>query len=92
MHAAVLVGWPSLTTGSCSCGLACRLAPCRRRPQVMTEVVMDTLRALSSPSLDIRKKTLDISLDLITARNIDEVGSRELLRGRARRFVLGLAL
>ncbi|KAG2433993.1 hypothetical protein HYH02_012454 [Chlamydomonas schloesseri] len=41
--------------------------------EVMTEVVMDTLRALSSPSLDIRKKTLDISLDLITARNIDEV-------------------
>jgi coatomer subunit beta len=31
------------------------------------------LRALSSPNLDIRRKTLDIALDLITARNIDEV-------------------
>ena len=34
---------------------------------------MDVLRALSSPNMDIRKKTLDIALDLITARNIDEV-------------------
>lgn len=32
------------------------------------------LRALSSPNLDIRRKTLDIALDLITSRNIDEVG------------------
>jgi coatomer subunit beta len=39
----------------------------------MCDVVMDTLRALASPSLDIRRKTLDISLDLITQRNIDEV-------------------
>ena len=35
---------------------------------------MDVLRALSAPNLDIRKKTLDIALDLIDARNIDEVG------------------
>ena len=37
---------------------------------------MDVLRALSSPNMDIRKKTLDIALDLITARNIDEVRRR----------------
>ncbi|GLC47206.1 hypothetical protein PLESTB_001456300 [Pleodorina starrii] len=43
--------------------------------EVMTDMVMDTLRALASPSLDIRKKTLDISLELITSRNIDEVVS-----------------
>ncbi|GLI63658.1 hypothetical protein VaNZ11_006695 [Volvox africanus] len=43
--------------------------------EVMTDMVMDTLRALVSPSLDIRKKTLDISLELITSRNIDEVVS-----------------
>lgn len=41
--------------------------------EVMVEVIMDLLRALSSPNLDIRKKTLDIALDLITLRNIDEV-------------------
>lgn len=34
---------------------------------------MDVLRALSTPNLDIRKKTIDIVLDLITPRNVDEV-------------------
>lgn len=41
--------------------------------EVMMEVIMDVLRALSSPNLDIRKKTLDIAMDLVTLRNIDEV-------------------
>lgn len=41
--------------------------------EVMTEMLMDVLRALTAPNMDIRKKTLDISLDLITQRNIDEV-------------------
>ena len=44
-----------------------------RHREVMQEMLMDTLRALSSPNMDIRKKTLDIALDLITATNIDEV-------------------
>ncbi len=45
---------------------------------------MDILRALSSPNMDIRKKTLDISMDLITSRNIDEVRApRWGLGGRA---------
>ncbi|GBG62046.1 hypothetical protein CBR_g28522 [Chara braunii] len=41
--------------------------------EVMVEMVMDVLRALSSPNMDIRRKTLDIALDLITPRNIGEV-------------------
>jgi len=41
--------------------------------EVMQDLVMDVLRALSSPNGDIRRKTLDIALDLITPRNIDEV-------------------
>eukprot|EP00897_Mesotaenium_endlicherianum_P005514 jgi/Mesen1/4991/ME000248S04270 len=40
---------------------------------VMVEMIMDVLRALASPNMDIRRKTLDIALDLITPRNIDEV-------------------
>ncbi|CAH9098949.1 unnamed protein product [Cuscuta epithymum] len=40
---------------------------------IMVDMIMDTLRALSSPNLDIRKKTLDIVLELITPRNINEV-------------------
>ena len=34
---------------------------------------MDVLQALSTSNLDIRKKTIDIALDLITSRNLDEV-------------------
>ena len=45
-----------------------------RHREVMKELLMDVLRARSAPNLDIRKKTLDIALDLIDARNIDEVG------------------
>lgn len=44
-----------------------------RHRDVMQEMLMDILRALGSPNLDIKKKTLDIALDLITARNISEV-------------------
>lgn len=44
-----------------------------KHKEVMQDMLMDTLRALSSPNMDIRKKTLDISMDLITSRNIDEV-------------------
>ncbi|XP_027344651.1 coatomer subunit beta-1-like [Abrus precatorius] len=41
--------------------------------EIMVEMVMDVLRALSTPNPDIRRKTLDIALELITPRNIDEV-------------------
>ncbi|KAL5974102.1 hypothetical protein ACLOJK_030765 [Asimina triloba] len=40
---------------------------------IMVDMIMDVLRALLSPNLDIRRKTLDIALELITPRNIDEV-------------------
>eukprot|EP00004_Rigifila_ramosa_P008548 TRINITY_DN1979_c0_g1_i2.p1 TRINITY_DN1979_c0_g1~~TRINITY_DN1979_c0_g1_i2.p1 ORF type:complete len:932 (-),score=265.31 TRINITY_DN1979_c0_g1_i2:57-2510(-) len=41
--------------------------------KLLQDMVMDILRALASPSLDIRRKTLAIALDLVTPRNIDEV-------------------
>lgn len=44
-----------------------------RHREVMQDMIMDILRALASPNMDIRKKTLDIAMDLITSRNIDEV-------------------
>lgn len=40
---------------------------------VMVDMIMDVLRALSSPNVDIRRKTLDIVLELITHRNVNEV-------------------
>jgi len=36
---------------------------------------MDLLRVLSSPDLEVRKKTLSLILDLINSRNVEEVGS-----------------
>ena len=40
---------------------------------MMQSMLMDVLRALATPNMDIRKKTLDIALDLINQHNIDEV-------------------
>jgi coatomer subunit beta len=71
--------------------------------EVMQDMLMDILRALSSPNLDIRKKTLDIALDLITSRNIEEVvavlkkevvktQSRELEKGAEYRQLLVQAI
>lgn len=54
-----------------------------RHRDVMQEVLMDILRALVSPNLDIKRKTLDIAMDLITPRNISEVVTllkKELLK------------
>jgi len=35
---------------------------------------MDILRVLSAPDFEVRKKTLNLALDLVTSRNIEEVG------------------
>mmetsp|Transcript_28854 Transcript_28854/g.80675 ORF Transcript_28854/g.80675 Transcript_28854/m.80675 type:complete len:965 (-) Transcript_28854:156-3050(-) len=40
---------------------------------VMQELAMDLLRALATPSLDIRKKTLAVCVELISTRNVEEV-------------------
>ncbi|CAA2999016.1 coatomer subunit beta-1-like [Olea europaea subsp. europaea] len=40
---------------------------------IMVDMIMDVLRALSSPNLDIQRKTFDIVLELITPRNVNEV-------------------
>ncbi|XP_047123999.1 coatomer subunit beta [Hydra vulgaris] len=41
--------------------------------RVLQELVMDILRVLASPDLEVRKKTLDLVLELVTLRNINEV-------------------
>ncbi|KAL6870870.1 hypothetical protein ACP4OV_014718 [Aristida adscensionis] len=41
--------------------------------EVMVDVVMDILRALASPNVDVRRKVLDLVLDLLTPRNVEEV-------------------
>jgi len=41
--------------------------------KVMQEVLMDVMRALSSPSVEICRKVLDVTMDLVTQRNVEEV-------------------
>ena len=36
---------------------------------------MDIMRVLSAPDLEVRKKTLNIALDLVTSRTVEEVCS-----------------
>jgi len=40
---------------------------------VLQELIMDVLRALSSPNMDIRRKCLALAMDLVTNRNVEEV-------------------
>ncbi|KAI3970007.1 hypothetical protein MKW92_022714 [Papaver armeniacum] len=39
----------------------------------MVDMIIDVLRALASPNLDIRRKIIDAALELVTPRNIDEI-------------------
>lgn len=41
--------------------------------KVLQELVMDILRVLASPDLEVRKKTLSLVLELVNSRNVDEV-------------------
>jgi len=51
--------------------------------KVVQEIIMDVLRALSSPNILICKKTLAVAIDLVGPRNIEEVMlllKREVIR------------
>ncbi len=40
---------------------------------LIQDLVMDILRVLSTPDLEVRKKTLQLALDLVSSRNVEEV-------------------
>jgi len=46
---------------------------------------MDILRVLSSPALEVRKKTLTLVLDLVNSRNVEEVRSGEKWEGEGKK-------
>eukprot|EP01137_Pigoraptor_chileana_P025983 Opistho-2@96307 len=53
-----------------------RLADLKRvaaHEKVLQDVVMDVMRVLAAPDLDVRKKTLALVLELVTPRNVEEV-------------------
>ena len=45
----------------------------KKHRDIMSEMLMDVLRALSSPNLDVKEKVLSIALDLVNSRSVDEV-------------------
>ncbi|VEU20111.1 DEKNAAC100922 [Brettanomyces naardenensis] len=40
---------------------------------VIDDMALDILRALSAPSLDVRKKAIDITMGLVSSKNVDDV-------------------
>uniref|UniRef100_A0ABI7YPA5 Coatomer subunit beta n=1 Tax=Felis catus TaxID=9685 RepID=A0ABI7YPA5_FELCA len=42
-------------------------------PTAIKDLVMDILRVLSTPDLEVRKKTLQLALDLVSSRNVEEL-------------------
>lgn len=44
-----------------------------RHEHVIDPLVMDLLRVLSSPDMDVKKKALAIALEMVSSRNIEEV-------------------
>ena len=45
----------------------------KKHRDIMSEMLMDVLRALSSPNLDVKEKVLSIALDLVSSRSVDEM-------------------
>jgi coatomer subunit beta len=45
----------------------------KKHSKIVQELLMDILRALASPSPDICKKVLEVAMDVVTARNVQEV-------------------
>jgi coatomer subunit beta len=41
--------------------------------RVMQEVVMDILRVLAAPDIEVRRKTLTLAMELVSSRNIEEM-------------------
>ena len=41
--------------------------------RILQDLVMDILRVLASPDIEVRKKTLQLSYELVTSKNINEM-------------------
>ncbi|KEZ46746.1 Coatomer subunit beta [Scedosporium apiospermum] len=45
----------------------------RKNEGVLDDLVMDILRALSSPDIDVRRKALTLALEMVSSKNVEEV-------------------
>jgi len=51
-----------------------RVAQLRKRNEgVLDDLTMEILRVLSSPDIDVRRKALDLALEMVSSKNVDEV-------------------
>ncbi|KAJ3395261.1 Coatomer subunit beta [Entophlyctis sp. JEL0112] len=54
-----------------------------KHDRILDDLVMDILRVLTSPDIDVRKKVLGVAMDMTSSRNVDEVVAflkKELLK------------
>ena len=45
----------------------------QRNEGVLDDLTMEILRVLSSPDIDVRKKALNLALEMVSSRNVEEV-------------------
>lgn len=45
----------------------------KKNPGVLDDLTMEILRALSSTDIDVRKKALEIALEMVSSKNVEEV-------------------
>lgn len=45
----------------------------RKNEGILDDLTMEILRVLSSPDLDVRRKSLELALEMVSSKNVDEV-------------------
>ncbi|KAK4651723.1 coatomer subunit beta [Podospora pseudocomata] len=45
----------------------------QRNEGILDDLIMEILRVLSSPDIDVRKKALEIALEMVSSKNVEEV-------------------
>ncbi|CAK7217320.1 coatomer subunit beta [Sporothrix curviconia] len=45
----------------------------KKNPGVLDDLVMEVLRVLPSPDIDVRRKALEIGLEMVSSKNVEEV-------------------
>lgn len=45
----------------------------KKNPGILDDLTMEILRVLSSPDIDVRKKALEIAMEMVSSKNVEEV-------------------
>lgn len=45
----------------------------KRNEGVLDDLTMEILRVLSSPDIDVRRKALEIALEMVSSKNVEEI-------------------